>query len=268
MNEKQQNWPDATLKSSCLKPLKAKLIYEDNKVLDYISDNGALFLISDEVDPEPSSITIKNFSRLKELNHRYIIFQQDVLMIEGYRIDVSLTKVFSTADLSLQNFDESFYFRIKEFVEDKYSCDLYPASSRKVCDILLKIEAESLLNTQKIESLIGFGIGMTPSGDDFLVGLMASLKGSYYFNHLRDIVAKNLFRTNKISGEFLRCATLGEFSATLAELIKAGNDRKPPEKYIYDAFKKGHTSGIESLLGFLKGLEIRKTFFKPPKRFY
>lgn len=43
MNEKQQNWPDATLKSSCLKPLKAKLIYEDNKVLDYISDDGALF---------------------------------------------------------------------------------------------------------------------------------------------------------------------------------------------------------------------------------
>jgi hypothetical protein len=116
-----------------------------------------------------------------------------------------------------------------------------------------------LLNPQKIKSLIGFGIGMTPSGDDFLVGLMASLKGSHYFNYFRKIIVKNLYRTNKVSGEFLRCASLGEFSATLAELIKAGNDHKPPEKYLYKLFKKGHTSGIESLLGFLKGLEIRKT---------
>ncbi|MGC8599546.1 MAG: DUF2877 domain-containing protein [Nitrososphaeria archaeon] len=261
MSEEQQNWPDAILKSSCLKPLKARLIYEGDKVLDYISDDGALFLISDEVDPEPSSITIKNFSRLKELSHGYIVFQRDVLMIEGYRMDVSLTKVFSTSDLSLQNFDESFYFKIKEFVKERYSCDLYPASSRKVCDVLLKIEAESLLNPQKIKDLIGFGIGMTPSGDDFLVGLMASLKGSYYFNYFGKIIAKNFYRTNKISGEFLRCAASGEFSATLAGLINAGNLHVSPEKYLYDILKKGHTSGIESLLGFLKGLEIRKTYF-------
>jgi len=259
MNKRLQNWPEAILKSSCLKPLKAKLIYEGNEVLDYISDDGALFLISDKIDPEPSSITIKNFLRLKELNHEYVIFQQNVLMIEGYRIDVSLTKVFSTSDLYLQNFDESFYFKIKEFIKEKYSCELYPVSSRKVCDVLLKIEANNLLNPQKIKGLIGFGIGMTPSGDDFLVGLMASLKGSHYFNYFRKIIVKNLYRTNKVSGEFLRCASLGEFSATLAELIKAGNDHKPPEKYLYELFKKGHTSGIESLLGFLKGLEIRKT---------
>ncbi|MDP8023012.1 MAG: DUF2877 domain-containing protein [Conexivisphaerales archaeon] len=264
MTKKLKSEPLAILKSSCIRPLSAELVYENEEVIDYVSDEGALFLISDEVDPEPSSIVVKNFPELKKLEHGRIVYYAGKLKIGSYHLDLSHAKIFSTADLYLKKYNEIFYDELSRFISENYSCELYAPSVKKVCRTLLEFKPENLYDSYYLESLIGFGIGMTPSGDDFLVGLMASLKGSYFFERVKEAINKALIKTNSISREFLRCAVLGEFSASFAELIQAANDEIDAEKYFLKISLKGHTSGKESLLGFLKGLEIRKRSFIRP----
>ncbi len=261
MSKKLTAEPLAFIKSSCLRRLEADLVYENENVIDYASDEGALFLISENVDPEPSSVVIKNFPELKKLKHDHIEYYQDTLMLNEYQINLSQAKIFSTADIYLKKVDKVFYSKLNYFVKKNYSCELYVSAAKEVCQRLLEFKPEAVFDPRALESLVGFGIGMTPSGDDFLVGLMASLKGTSYFEEVSEALNKLLGKTNSISREFLRCAARGEFSASFAELILAGNKSIDPEKHFIKIIHKGHTSGVESLLGFLKGLEIRRNKF-------
>ena len=107
--------------------------------------------------------------------------------------------------------------------------------------------------------LIGLGIGLTPSGDDFLCGFLAGLRmSSAVSSHVpaaesdsfRQILEKkicsHLDRTNEISAAFLHCAALGQFSAPVHLL----RNSKITAEQIYQAFSGiGHSSGIDTLCG-------------------
>ncbi len=123
--------------------------------------------------------------------------------------------------------------------------------------------------------LIGLGIGLTPSGDDFLCGFLAGLRmsvstASYVTNTapdqtpastwrsaflslLEQNILKSLDRTNEISAAFLRCAVLGQFSAPVHLLA----DPDVTARQIYEAFScVGHSSGIDTLCGVYTALEL------------
>lgn len=73
-------------------------------------------------------------------------------------------------------------------------------------------------------SLVGLGPGLTPSGDDFLVGLFAALQcgaGAATFARLcADIVDAGASRTNAISLAALRHAAAGRVRASIAQLLQ------------------------------------------------
>lgn len=107
--------------------------------------------------------------------------------------------------------------------------------------------------------LAGWGPGLTPSGDDFLAGVMLG----WWANAGRAEIPGAIYqgaapRTNRISRAFLRAARDGlvdeRWQALLAAL-SAGNGRdwKPAARQVL-AF--GATSGLDTLLGFLQGAEI------------
>ena len=104
----------------------------------------------------------------------------------------------------------------------------------------------------ELGALIGLGIGLTPSGDDFLCGVLAgcALAGIFesdFCRRLRSHILSHLERTNDISGSFLSCAASHQFSSAVSLL---GGERCPSSVEIDSAFSAvGHSSGFDTLYG-------------------
>lgn len=106
--------------------------------------------------------------------------------------------------------------------------------------------------------LVGLGPGLTPSGDDFLCGVLAGLLLAGLGQHpfagcLMRQVASRLPDTNAISAAFLQCALEGQYSEAVVRLSAL-----PPVEEILAAFSAiGHSSGSDTLCGVLYLLERR-----------
>ncbi len=115
-----------------------------------------------------------------------------------------------------------------------------------------------------IRLLIGLGPGLTPSGDDFLVGYFAGLWCTAGANPSRmrflttlgfelSEVSRN---TNEISCAYLRSAAKGHVSETLAKLalqLNQANNMSSVRATTQAALQVGHTSGSDGVLGLLLG---------------
>lgn len=103
-------------------------------------------------------------------------------------------------------------------------------------------------------SMIGLGPGLTPSGDDFLIGLMAILRmiGEREFLPLLcGEIKRHLQKTNDISAAYLYHACHGEFSEPFHGLFSAGKLVAAVEKIA----SVGHSSGTDALAGIYFGVE-------------
>ena len=112
-----------------------------------------------------------------------------------------------------------------------------------------------------VQALVGLGEGLTPSGDDFLVGLLAVLHvtgflpcsaGSSGYAQFCQYVRRG---TTQLSGEFLRCAFAGHFAEPLVMLVRAlwapGTDAWTAHAAILAAV--GHSSGVDAMVGIALG---------------
>ena len=104
--------------------------------------------------------------------------------------------------------------------------------------------------TDELISLIGLGVGLTPSGDDFLCGVLAGLiltgnSDQTFTSILKERVGANLYNTNDISRTFLQCALLSHFSKPIKDLVFPASVED-----IHASFEAvGHSSGFDSLCG-------------------
>ena len=113
--------------------------------------------------------------------------------------------------------------------------------------------------SRQLNQFIGLGEGLTPSGDDFLVGLLWALwvgeadrlPGFATFLYA---VQSTLHKTNDISVQMLRFAIRKRFTEPLISLARVSDPTDCAE-----AFKRiaafGHTSGFDTLCGLLVGLK-------------
>lgn len=131
-------------------------------------------------------------------------------------------------------------------------------------DELFFCEAENRLH--RIERLgrslgrfVGLGEGLTPSGDDFIVGLLWAVTTDKRLNaellpSLRRALKSLLEKTNFISGQMLRYAAEARFSEPLVRLARA-DGRTDLCAVFEDVAAFGHTSGLDTLCGLLSGLK-------------
>jgi hypothetical protein len=106
-------------------------------------------------------------------------------------------------------------------------------------------------------SLAGLGMGLTPGGDDFIIGVMHAIwsiivdkKASSICRALADAAEQ---KTNRLSACSLRRAAMGETSAAWQALLQgmALTDQETISHQTKTLMQLGHTSGQDALAGFL-----------------
>lgn len=108
----------------------------------------------------------------------------------------------------------------------------------------------------ELSRLLGLGIGLTPSGDDFLCGVLAGLvftgSSEHPFTHfLKKEITGRLSDTIDISAAFLSCALEDQYSLPVNNLCRL----PAPGAILTDFEAIGHSSGIDTLCGILWCLE-------------
>ena len=136
--------------------------------------------------------------------------------------------------------------------ENNLEMDLVTAAAKHrltVCLTSMQI-ADYKKAADELVSLIGLGIGLTPSGDDFLCGVLAGLiltgnSAHPFTSVLKENIRANLSNTNDISRTFLSCALSSHFGKPVKDLVFPSS----PEDILASFEAVGHSSGIDSLCG-------------------
>jgi hypothetical protein len=117
---------------------------------------------------------------------------------------------------------------------------------------------------QGASTLIGLGPGLTPSGDDLLIGFMAAtsllgeplgLSSEWYHRLHRELLTIARGRTNQLSITWMEYAQQGQVAEHLGRLFQAlvGDDARPLEEAALTVLKTGATSGSDLLAGIILG---------------
>jgi hypothetical protein len=106
-----------------------------------------------------------------------------------------------------------------------------------------------------IPQIAGRGMGLTPAGDDWLMGCMLALLLMKQENRARKIAAWAIPVTTPLSAAWLHKAAECKYSETWHRLLQAETNSA-----INDAIRvilsQGQTSGADALVGFVQTLEI------------
>lgn len=107
---------------------------------------------------------------------------------------------------------------------------------------------------------IGYGLGLTPSGDDFLVGILFAntiypILGQKFLGELEKIVKEEKYTTD-ISTHYFISAFEGCYNDALIDMYQAliTVDKKLVRESIDKVLQFGHTSGRDMMAGILGGL--------------
>jgi hypothetical protein len=129
-------------------------------------------------------------------------------------------------------------------------------------------ENNLMMVEKSTEGLIGLGLGLTPSADDALCGIMAGLYtlgknvliDMNYVLAINKAIISNLdeTRTTAVSKEFLEHAARGQIAENVSNVINVM--LSPSENLLISKIEKllkmGETSGTDITLGIILGLHI------------
>lgn len=119
--------------------------------------------------------------------------------------------------------------------------------------------------TVAAENIVGLGVGLTPSADDVLSGLMVALvlgvknglaTGSFYPRAARAIADTSVGRSATLSQEYLEQASLGRSNEKVTRLIECICTGTPSEVEgsTTDLIEMGHASGTDTTVGVILGV--------------
>ena len=175
----------------------------------------------------------------------------------GWRARASATRTIAGARMSTGGFGPL----LREDATDGDRTGTLAVARPIVVALVAALEADDRSAAADIAiGLIGLGPGLTPSGDDALVGMEAGLHalGAPTAGFLASAVDGLEDRTTALAATLLRHAAAGEFAERLHRLVGAllGSDDETVATAIDRAASWGATSGMDSLFGVLIGLDL------------
>jgi hypothetical protein len=110
-----------------------------------------------------------------------------------------------------------------------------------------------------IHNLIGYGLGLTPTGDDILLGFLGTVNYLLDYDpirhHLYEKILLNLHKTNDISSSFLKSAVKGDYHEYLERTIYSiiSGTAESVVTSTMQLLKIGATSGSDIVAGLYLG---------------
>lgn len=214
-----------------------------NHSINFLQNENLISFHDYTIPMNPTSIQLESFD---SYHFNTIDIVDRIIQIDNKQLPLNKFEIFNTQ------------LQTKLKIEDLYKFKITPSNESFIYQWLNKTPKDNFSNylsmkfpdiqTLKLEdlySLIGFGIGLTPSMDDFIIGIW------FVFDLLNIKIDKtvNLNSTTTVSKAFLKAAQETHYSSLLLNL---GDDLKlhiDPKSTIDKISKVGHSSGKETLLG-------------------
>ncbi|MFZ1873918.1 MAG: DUF2877 domain-containing protein [Chania sp.] len=146
---------------------------------------------------------------------------------------------------------------------------LLPSVASLARAVKLEITDSPAQLTAEVTALIGFGRGLTPDGDDYLLGYLTALwpwrQHPVIATHdatLRSIIGSQLSRTNDISRHYLARALEGHVSQPICDLmLLLGTEAAATQiqAAAQQVMQFGASSGVDCLAGLLHGLRTLRS---------
>lgn len=133
----------------------------------------------------------------------------------------------------------------------------WPAQAQLIHALHTRTLPEAITAAQ---TLAGRGSGLTPAGDDFIVGVLLAVWAGLFGNGVQDfckpLVTNAAPRTTTLSSAYLYAAARGECTEHWHNLFNAMLADKEPKREIAELLAIGHTSGADALAGFIANSQI------------
>jgi hypothetical protein len=118
--------------------------------------------------------------------------------------------------------------------------------SKRICKVLQFNDFES---PEVLSELVGLGPGLTPSGDDFLIGyIYQKIVAKKDISKIKQLVEQLLNRTTAVSKAFITATMNGE-SFSLFDEVCYAKDEDSLNKAIEQLLEVGNNSGADILCG-------------------
>jgi hypothetical protein len=233
------------------------------------SGDDALFIGTDEASPGPYHILLSkpDFNQLADWDVGSIVTSQRGYLGRGRLfINISAAVEYGTSaaflDCAASAWAEK---RLKDFLQEENPETGFGCRARMVCSEggpipfspMAMVGARSRLDLLKW--MIGRGTGLTPGGDDFIIGLLVV---SPQCGELHEQVAALISRpglTGLVSLAYHRAALARRFDHTLCLMTEAAVQRNENlfMKALTRILSHGHSSGADLLCGILFALSGR-----------
>lgn len=260
-----------------------------NRVINLIDANGNLITIANnELDNGPATLIVDSKINFNFINQEMEVKYYDQKITIADKLQISLAdlkiwtvpaaridkvnsiyfkknkKLFDSYLKSKLTTDGCGYFYLANFNSDK-KFEQSPGMISKELNLRLSnLKAKLIAGediTAEIKSIIGFGIGLTPSGDDFLVGMLSVFyllkEGEKLFLEIVSILKKFKIETTDISKKMLKYSMRGSTRENIYKLINALTaEEKIKEKVIKNVLEIGSTSGKDIAVGIMTAFDV------------
>lgn len=245
-------------------------------VINFVSGEKFAALVSENIGAAPLNIVAGSFNG-EEINSLSVKKDSIVINNESYKIcsisryDSSLNKL----DYSAQNVKnsiamlENILINIANPKSLIFICDRKRSQNflsgferefvRTFFDVVCKIDGSDDELLGAVLKIKGLGFGLTPSGDDFICGILYAMfitENDEGMNNLSVKIYENSKGKNPMTNAFLKCACEGRASEKLKDLLAeiGKNDVNTLYSKTRKYLQTGETSGADLLAGLLTGL--------------
>ncbi|MEI5990938.1 hypothetical protein A5881_002443 [Enterococcus termitis] len=261
-----------------------------NRTLNIICDSGEIYtLAAEELDNAPNTLRVTDFfsDRPKLLVRTPVFSQKGQLVIgEVAAINTQDAKIWQYPTIKFP--EKQVYSKIRMRVEQlnewlsrvenhdggyllnntqgtKYEQMIHTMLLKESKQLLSYLKEKELFQAMnQLKRVIGLGPGLTPSGDDFLVGLaLIFTTADYPYHSLKQwmINSRNEMekRTNIISFSALDWAIKGEARERIGSFLNElfyGEDEAVLKSKMFAVLAIGSTSGGDMLTGMLAGIKL------------